>query len=91
MQFRLACSKIPKDVLLLEIGPHALMRSPLRQNRSDLQVQRRISAFQRLIVVWTMSVPVMHAGHQAADPCMASDTLMLMPSSRIVASLASSC
>ena len=37
MQFRLACTKIPKDVLLLEIGPHALMRSPLRQNRSDLQ------------------------------------------------------
>ena len=37
VQFRLACSKIPKDVLLLEIGPHALMRSPLRQNRSDLQ------------------------------------------------------
>lgn len=24
-------------MLLLEIGPHALMRSPLRQNRSDLQ------------------------------------------------------
>ena len=37
VQFRLACTKIPKDVLLLEIGPHALMRSPLRQNRSDLQ------------------------------------------------------
>ncbi|EIE23140.1 hypothetical protein COCSUDRAFT_47508 [Coccomyxa subellipsoidea C-169] len=37
VQFRLACSKIPKDVILLEIGPHALMRSPLRQNRSDLQ------------------------------------------------------
>lgn len=37
VQFRLACSKIPKDVIMLEIGPHALMRSPLRQNRSDLQ------------------------------------------------------
>lgn len=37
VQFRLACTKIPKDVVLLEIGPHALMRSPLRQNRSDLQ------------------------------------------------------
>lgn len=37
VQFRLACSKIPKDVIVLEIGPHALMRSPLRQNRSDLQ------------------------------------------------------
>ena len=71
MQFRLACSKIPKDVLLLEIGPHALMRSPLRQNRSDLQVQCRISASQRLMDVWTMLAFVMHAGDQAADTCMA--------------------
>ena len=36
VQFRLACTKIPKDVILLEIGPHALMRSPLRQNRCAL-------------------------------------------------------
>ena len=45
VQFRLACTKIPKDVLLLEIGPHALMRSPLRQNRcrSPCQVKPALS------------------------------------------------
>jgi fatty acid synthase len=46
VQFRLACTKIPKDVLLLEIGPHALMRSPLRQNRCPralgLQIKHQI-------------------------------------------------
>ena len=91
MQFRLACSKIPKDVLLLEIGPHALMRSPLRQNRSDLQVQCHISAFQKLVAVWTLWPSIMHAKDQAADPCMTSDTQMLMLSPRVIASLASSC
>jgi fatty acid synthase len=35
--FRQACAYIPKNVILLEIGPHAQMRSPLRHNRSDLQ------------------------------------------------------
>lgn len=35
--FRQACSNIPKDVIVLEIGPHALLRAALRQNRPDLQ------------------------------------------------------
>lgn len=35
--FRQACSNIPKDVIVLEIGPHALLRSAIRQNRPDLQ------------------------------------------------------
>ena len=35
--FRQACSNIPKDAIVLEIGPHALLRSAIRQNRPDLQ------------------------------------------------------
>ena len=34
--FKGACSAIPEDALLLEIGPHAIMRSPLRQNCAGL-------------------------------------------------------
>ena len=34
--FRSACSAIPEDALLLEVGPHAIMRSPLRQNCAAL-------------------------------------------------------
>ena len=68
VQFRLACSKIPKDTLLLEIGPHALMRSPLRQNRSDLQVlQCCPSDFQKMAYVWIMPPSVMRVHHQAAS------------------------
>ena len=33
MLFRQACSRIPEGVICLELGPHALMRTPLRQNR----------------------------------------------------------
>ena len=29
--FREACAAIPEDALLLEVGPHAILRSPLRQ------------------------------------------------------------
>ena len=29
--FREACAAIPEDALLLEVGPHAIMRAPLRQ------------------------------------------------------------
>ncbi|EIE22203.1 ketoacyl-synt-domain-containing protein [Coccomyxa subellipsoidea C-169] len=36
VQFRQACGRIPKGAILLEIGPHALMRSFLHQNRADL-------------------------------------------------------
>ena len=35
--FTEACAAIPADVLLLEIGPHLVMRSPLRQSRPTLQ------------------------------------------------------
>ena len=34
--FKGACGAIPEDALLLEIGPHAIMRSPLRQNCAAL-------------------------------------------------------
>ena len=34
--FKGACSAIPEDALLLEVGPHAIMRSPLRQNCAAL-------------------------------------------------------
>ena len=34
--FKGACGAIPEDALLLEIGPHAIMRSPLRQNCAGL-------------------------------------------------------
>ena len=37
VSFTEACAAIPADVLLLEIGPHLIMRSPLRQNRPTLQ------------------------------------------------------
>ena len=32
VRFTEATAAIPKDVLLLEVGPHALLRAPLRQN-----------------------------------------------------------
>ena len=28
--------RVPKDAILLEIGPHAILRSPLRQSRPEL-------------------------------------------------------
>ena len=34
--FKGACGAIPEDALLLEVGPHAIMRSPLRQNCAGL-------------------------------------------------------
>lgn len=30
--FKGACEQIPKEAVLLEIGPHSIMRSALRQN-----------------------------------------------------------
>ncbi len=36
VRFVEACAAIPADALLLEVGPHALLRSPLRQNRAAL-------------------------------------------------------
>ena len=36
VRFVEACAAIPADALLLEVGPHALLRSPLRQNRATL-------------------------------------------------------
>ena len=36
VRFMEACAAIPADALLLEVGPHALLRSPLRQNRATL-------------------------------------------------------
>jgi len=36
VRFVEACAAIPADALLLEVGPHALLRSPLRQNRASL-------------------------------------------------------
>ena len=32
VRFTEATAAIPKDVVLLEVGPHALLRAPLRQN-----------------------------------------------------------
>ena len=37
VRFTEACAAIPADALLLEIGPHLVMRSPLRQSRPTLQ------------------------------------------------------
>ena len=34
--FKAACGAIPEDALLLEVGPHGIMRSPLRQNCAGL-------------------------------------------------------
>lgn len=34
--FKGACSAIPADAVLLEVGPHAIMRAPLRQNCAAL-------------------------------------------------------
>ena len=34
--FKGACSAIPEDAVLLEVGPHAIMRAPLRQNCAAL-------------------------------------------------------
>jgi fatty acid synthase len=35
--FRQACAGIPRNAVVLEVGPHALLRSAVRQNRPDLQ------------------------------------------------------
>lgn len=34
--FRQACEQIPKDVLVLEIGPHSILKSLIKQCRPDL-------------------------------------------------------
>ena len=34
--FTAAAAAVPKDAILVEIGPHALLRSPLRQSRPEL-------------------------------------------------------
>lgn len=34
--FKAACGAIPEDAVVLEIGPHAIMRAPLRQNCAAL-------------------------------------------------------
>ena len=34
--FTQAAQAIPKDAILVEIGPHSILRSPLRQSRPDL-------------------------------------------------------
>ena len=34
--FKGACGAIPEDAVLLEVGPHAIMRAPLRQNCAAL-------------------------------------------------------
>ncbi len=40
VRFMEACAAVPADALLLEVGPHALLRSPLRQNRATLPCAR---------------------------------------------------
>jgi fatty acid synthase len=35
--FRQACANVPKGAVVLEIGPHSVLSSALRQNRPDLQ------------------------------------------------------
>ena len=42
VRFVEACAAIPADALLLEVGPHALLRSPLRQNRGTLPCATRL-------------------------------------------------
>jgi acyl transferase domain-containing protein len=34
--FKAACAAIPEDAVVLEVGPHAIMRAPLRQNCATL-------------------------------------------------------
>ena len=34
--FTEAAASIPKDAILVEVGPHSILRSPLRQSRPDL-------------------------------------------------------
>ena len=36
MRFKEATALIPKDVIVLEVGPSGVLRSPLRQSRPDL-------------------------------------------------------
>jgi fatty acid synthase len=36
VQFKAACAAIPEDAVVLEVGPHAIMRAPLRQNCAGL-------------------------------------------------------
>lgn len=36
VQFTSAAQAVPKDALLVEVGPHSVLRSPLRQSRPDL-------------------------------------------------------
>ena len=48
VRFVEACAAIPADALLLEVGPHALLRSPLRQNRATLPCAARSASPQSL-------------------------------------------
>ena len=36
VRFKEAAAQIPKDVIVLEVGPSGVLRSPLRQSRPDL-------------------------------------------------------
>ena len=46
VRFVEACAAVPADALLLEVGPHALLRSPLRQNRATLPCATRLLRFR---------------------------------------------
>ena len=61
-----AAAQVPKDALLIEIGPHSILRSPLRQNRPDLgyvNVMRKGEDGQQSLAtaigdMWRKGVPV---------------------------------
>lgn len=41
--FREACAAFPEDAVLLEVGPHAILRSPLRQVATHPALQLPLS------------------------------------------------
>jgi len=63
VRFMEACAAIPADALLLEVGPHALLRSPLRQNRATLPCAPPSLADERAVLL-TASVVCLAPCHR---------------------------
>ena len=65
--FTAAAAQIPKDVVLLEVGPHGVLRSPLRQCRGELPyvsvMQKGCNALdtvhEAVCELWCKGAPIM--------------------------------
>ena len=80
-----AAKDIPEDALLVEIGPHAILKSPLRQSRPDLpyvgSMKKGECGVQSLATavgdLWRQGVPVKwSAGPVPTNPIGTEGTVM---------------